>query len=223
MTALAWPAGLNFRSVAPELAGMTIGGGRALSGTEQRTLRHPGFWQVRVAGIAVNTAARAKAYRVLIARLRAGDTVDVPVPDPYRPVGGGLAGAAVTASAASAGATTLAVTVSGPDVDPGHYVSIAGRLHLVTEVTSGTGIGTFNQLVTGSPWDDAVPWVDAPTVAAATTLRLLPPLRAAVSSGAALTFDRPVITCRLASPDTGALTLDVLRFGSADLDLVEAF
>ena len=223
MTSIIWPASLNYRSASPELAGMTVTGGRSMSGIEQRTLRHPGFWRVRVEGIVINTQERANAYRALIARLRGGETVDVPIADPYRPKGARLTGAAATTTASvAAGAVTLAAAVVGHDVDAGHYFSTGGRLYVVTEVTSG-GYGLFNQLVTDSPWDDRIPWVDAPTVSAATGLKFLPNFRTAIGSGVALDFKRPTLTCRLASQETGDLTLDLLRYGAASLDLVEAF
>lgn len=224
MTAIPWPNVLHYRSISPELTGVTVTGGRSMSGIEQRTLRHPGYWRIRVDGIVINTADRARAYRALVARLRAGETVDVPIADPYRADRSTEPSrSAKVATLAAAGATSLILSIVGYDVDQGNYASISGRLHLITDITSGTGDGLFNQLVTDFPWDDSIPWVDEPVAITTTTASILPPLRAAAAVDAAVEFARPVVTCRLASPDSGDVTLDMLRFGVASLDLVENF
>lgn len=91
---------------------------------------------------------------------------------------------------------TIMVT-KGARLVPGHYFSIAGRLHLVTRVLDASG--------------------------GAATVEFRPPLRATVADLEPVELIAPKAPMRLASDDTAAMELDLGRFATLQLDLVEAF
>lgn len=107
---------------------------------------------------------------------------------------------ATLAEAAALNATQIAVNYA-PGIDgvrPGQYFSIGKRLYLVTQA-----------------WqvDD-----DAPT-----QVKFSPWLREDVTAGAAVNIDRPVCLMRFAQDQTGELELDMGRWGSGQLEFVEAW
>lgn len=105
------------------------------------------------------------------------------------------------AADAALNATALVIQRNrGGPLMAGQYLSIAGRLHMITALTTvDTGqVGTVG--VTVRPW-----------------------LRAAYAGGTPVEFGAPLATMRLATDDTGRLELDLSRRGTVTLDLVEAF
>ena len=84
--------------------------------------------------------------------------------------------------------------------------SIGNRLHMIVDLPSG---------------ELADPSVQGPPGAIAATIR--PWLRADYADGTPLEFGKPLGTMRLATDDTGAMELQLSRFGTVSLDLVEAF
>lgn len=223
MSDFSWPTGLNYRSIVLELQSAVLTSGASMGGPTQQVYRDAGYWTVRISGIAIRDRQTANAYRAMMTRLRTGDAVFLPIADPYRPLGSMLTGAALVVSLPTqARATALLVSGTGIDLDAGQYVSVNGWVYLVTEVTSGGTPATYNQVASDSPWDDALPWVDAPSVSVSSLIKIQPPLRAAIAAGTALEFRRPVIRCRL-KRDASDAALELLRFASADLALDEAY
>lgn len=106
---------------------------------------------------------------------------------------------AQTAASAALRATRITVSTDASWMAPrpGQYFGIGKRLHIC--------IGAYRANV-------ADPW----------TIDFRPPLRSAVASGERVITDRPVSIMRLANDDTGALSLEYSRWGSATLELVEA-
>lgn len=224
MTISTWPAALKARSWDAHLRNLSASGGTSPTGRAQRVFGDGGFWEVRIGGIKVAGRTAAAAYRALIARLRAGEDILLPVRDLYQPAGSRLESATVTLRAnAPLRATQIALTVAGVDVEAGHHITLGDRLYLVSEVVSGpTTPPALNQLVSDSPWSDALPWADAVSGASAYTLKILPPLRADLLAGEPGRFRDLLVRCVLKDPLDGELDLDLGRFGAPSLTFIES-
>ena len=224
MTITVWPDVLKARIWDPHLRNLAASGGTSSTGRTQRVFGDAGLWEIKVSNIAVNTRERAAAYRALLARLRTGEDILLPVRDLYSAVGSNLSDASVTLTAnAALRATQVGLTTTGVDIDPGYHFTIGGRLHLVTEVVSGPSEPPLlNQVVTDSPWSDDVPWVDAASGASAYTVKILPPLRAALTAGSPARFRNLSVRCVLKDVADGDLDLDLGRFGTPSLTFIES-
>lgn len=221
---ITWSELLRARSSDAHLRNFARSGGRSLSGREQRAFSDAGFWTIVKSGLVINTRERAAAYRAMIARLRQGEDILVPLCDLYTPLGSRLATASsVLAADAALRATGVSLIVSGLDLAAGHYFSIGDRLHLVTEIVSGPSEPPLiNQLVSDSAWSDALPWADAVAGGSAYTVRILPPLRAAAPAGTAASFSDLKLRCELQDLAAGDLDLDLGRFGTPSLTFIES-
>lgn len=225
--ALPWPASLKPSNVSWSLQNMSRSGGASMTGAEQVVSSDAGRWK---ASISIELAGQFRedkvlAFRALMAGLqgRVGEIL-VPVFDGYRPrdnqgrmlsdkeVAGFAEGFvfdhsgfgqddisfAVTTSAAALGATQISLNFTGTTGPrPGHYFSIGDRLYLAHAVWQNTAGGV-------------------------TYVQFAPRLRAAAPTGTAVIIDKPRCLMRLASDDTGELTLRLRRFGSVSLDFTEA-
>lgn len=224
MAMITWPAALRASSMNPHPRSRVVSGGRSLAGIEQRVMSDAGYWSLAIDGIRVNTRERASAYRWLIARLRAGDDVVVPVCDLYKPVGarGGATTVALGADAALR-ATALNLVAAGVDIAVGHHLSIAGRLYMVDGVTAGpTEPLLLNIPALDLPFYDE-PWADTVAGSVAYSVSIFPPLRGAAPAGSAVSFNDLTMVCRLDDMANGDLDLELGRFGNPSLALVEAF
>lgn len=232
MAPLNWPAVLVPSSeVWNPNAGASRGGGRSISNQEQVVAGPSGYVTASLT-VSCNTKAKVLAMRGLLAALdgRAGTVLVGPVevsraPWFVDPLTGGLVGpgqgardaardplfsenpetSAVLdyrlATPATLNATTITVQrYHGGPILVGQFLSIGNRLHVVADLPSGDGGIPGPVRVSVRPW-----------------------LRADYSAGTAVEFGRPVCPMRLASDDTGAMQLDLSRFGTVTLDLVEAF
>jgi hypothetical protein len=224
MATITWPAVLKARSWDAHLRNMMASGGRSGTGRDQRVVGDGGFWEVAISGIRVSNREETAAYRALIARLRAGDDILVPVRDLYQAVGARLTGSVAALSAnAALRATTLSLTVTGVDVQPGHHLTIGDRLYLVTETVSGPPAPPLiNQFVTGGPIASNVPFVTAVTGSAAYTVKVLPPTRADLTAGEPARFDDLLVRCVLKDPADGDLDLALGRIGAPSLTFIES-
>lgn len=224
MTIATWPAVLRARIWDPHLRNLSASGGTSPTGRTQQVFGDAGLWEIRVSDIVVNDRSRVAAYRALIARLRAGEDILLPVRDCFQPVGNRVTSASARfAAGAPLRETRIALSVAGLDVQPGYHLTIGDRLHLVTEVVSGPAKPPFlNQLVTRSPWSSAVPWASAVVRAADYSLKILPPLRAAQASGNLASFRDLRLRCVLKGAADGDLDLDLGRFGRPSLTFIES-
>lgn len=224
MAVITWPASLRARSMNPHPRSRVTSGGRSLAGIEQRVASDAGYWALSIDGIRVNTRERAADYRWLIARLRAGDDVVVPVCDLYKPVGARGGATTVTLGAdAALRATMLQLVAAGVDIGVGHHLSIAGRLYMVDGVTAGPSEALLiNPIATDTAFLDQ-PWSDAVAGSVSYTVSIFPPLRASAAAGAPATFKDLTMVCRLDDMASGDLDLDLGRFGNPGLALVESF
>lgn len=218
-----WNDQLRCRRSDAHLRNFARSGGRAMSGRERRVFSDAGFWIVAKAGIVVNTRERVAAYRAMMARLRQGEDILVPLCDLYRPVGALLptSGALLSAPAALR-AIRLNLLVSGVDLLAGQYLSIGDRLHLVTAIVARPSTPPLvNPVPIDAPFRDE-PWVDAAAASAAYTVDILPPLRAAAAAGAPVSFRDLKLRCVLRDLDDGDLELDLGRTGQPSLTFIES-
>lgn len=224
MTIANWPSVLKARTWDPHLRNLANSGGVSPTGRQQRVFGDAGFWEVRIGNIAVRDCATAAAYRSLLARLRSGEDILLPVRDCYQPSGSRLAGATAALTAnTELRSTQISLTVSGVDIEAGHHMTIGERLYLVTEVVSGPAAPpVLNQLVSDSPWSDGLPWTDAVSGASTYTLKILPPLRADLVAGEPGRFRDLLVRCVLKDPLDGDADLDLGRFGSPSLTFIES-
>lgn len=222
---MTWSSQLRSRARNPHLRSGFRSGGRSLSGIEQRVVGDP-YWELAISGIKVSNAGEALAYRSLIAGLREGEAVIVPVCDAYLPVGSaGNGSAAVMAANAPLRATEISLNVSGMDLQAGHYLSLGGeRLHLIKAVVSAPSAPPYlNQVATDSPWDDRVPLADAVAAVATYVVKITPPLRAAAPVGTPVAMRDLRLRCVIRDAADGDLELDLGRLGRPTLTLVEDF
>lgn len=224
MTITTWPSVLKARIWDPHLRNLSASGGTSPTGRTQRIFGDAGLWEVRVSNIVVSDRARAAAYRALLARLRAGEDILLPVRDLYQPVGSRMTRSAMFLTAAAPlRATQVTLTVTGVDLEAGHHVSIGDRLHLVTEIVSGPAAPPIlNQLVTRSPWSSKIPWSSAVSGSANYTVKVLPPLRTGLASGVTARCRDMLLRCVLKDTADGDLDLDLGRHGSPSLTFIES-
>lgn len=235
--ALPWPTVLVPSSESWRLEGGSRSGGRSLTGAEQVVVGPSARWRATLT-IPVHTPAKVLAFRALLAALdgRAGTVLVGPIEVTRAPwfidplTGGrityrrGARDAAIdpaydtnpdtsadldfrVSGAAALNATALTIQrVRGGLLLPGMKFSIADRMHVITALT------------TLDPADPATGLAVPGTIG----IQFRPWLRAAAPAGGLIEFGTPRCVMRLASDDTGALELQLSRYGSVTLDLVEA-
>lgn len=216
-TGLTW---IKMRKCSPNLRGMTLSGGRALSGVEQVVAGAAGFWEVTYSEIAVYDQDTARKYRALLARLRSGELIELPIHDPY------MTPATVTATVAADAAnraTTIQLAVLGVEPTAGMFFSISTRLYQITEVTVSPADGVaFVPWNDGQIWEDDGVWNDDGLHTSQTfTVKFQPPLRAAATSGATVDFSNLRVLSRIKSAADGDIDYDIGRFATPTLVFVE--
>lgn len=219
---ITWPSILEARRWNANPRNFARSGGKTLTGRERRVFSDSGFWIVSVEEIRIHEREETQAYRALLARLRQGEDVLLPLREVYKPRGARAAASVTLTADAALRATVLGLTVTGIDVAAGSYLTIAGRLHLVTEIVSGPSDPPFvNQVATDAPWSDEIPWSDAVSNSAAMTVAIIPPLRAAAVAGTLVAFDDLFVRCVLQDLAEGDLSLDLGRLGAPSLTFIE--
>lgn len=216
-----WNPLLRARAGEPVLRNFAVSGGRSLSGREQRVLGDAGYWAIPMRSIVVNTREKAAAYRAMAARLRQSESVILRICDTYVPRWArSKAAKAVLTGDAPLRATQIALTVTGIDVQPGHYISFGDRLHLVTEIASGPAEPPLvNPLVLDEPFHE--PWTDNVDVPATYVVKILPPLRAGLPAGTSASFSDLRLRAVPEDLNSGDLDLDLGRFGTPSLTFIE--
>lgn len=219
-----WPSVLEARSWNANLRNMMASGGRTPTGRDQRVFSDAGFWEISITGIRIHNQEEAAAYRAMIARLRGGEDILVPLQEVYTAIGARLTATEVSLSAdAALRDTQIALTAEGVKVEAGYHLTIGDRLHLVTEIVSAPGSPPLvNQFVTGGPISGAVPFVSAVTASAAYAVKVLPPLRADYESGESVRFRDLLVRCVLKDPNDGDLDLDLGRLATPSLIFQES-
>ncbi|MBS9476247.1 hypothetical protein [Ancylobacter radicis] len=221
MTIDAWPPALVPQMIGrPDLRGSVTSGTRTTSGVEQRVYSGAGRWEFRYR-IPVHTRAKVLAASAMMDRLRSGESIVLKIYDMQRAMGlDGDVPAATIAGAVSAGATSLTLASPTAEVEPGLHFSIGQRLYRINRVTDGAASETIPGVILSddAAWDDELDWDDGGNV----TVSFLPPLRAAASSGAAVTFEDLVCLADLKDVTEGDMDLDLGKFGTLSLTFVEA-
>lgn len=226
-----WPPGLRFSSAAFEPVNTSRSGGQSFSGAEQVLVSPTARWK---ASVTIPIADRrygpierqnlVLAYRSMKAGGRASVIV-VPCQEGRGPAhqagivpcaGGvphsddsffsdgtgyqqGYSSAALAADAAL-NATQIAVRLGSGLIPLSgmRFSTPDNRLHEIVEVVG---------------WDGGTIW----------TLTIGPWLRSAYSAGTELDFDNPRCRMRVASDETGQLSLSMNKTGSPNIEFVEAF
>ena len=221
---ITWPSALVPQGVDPELRNFRKGGPRSGTGRRQDVYSDAGFWTIDMT-LWVRNRRTAFAYRSLIARLRQGEEVDVPIFDKYLVLGAtNNSATASLASDAALRATELDLTVSGMDIQAGAHFTLQTRLYRITEVLDGPADPPIeNPIATGSPWpEEGYPWTTDVSVSADYTVKVLPPLRSQAIAGAVTHFKDQTCRCTLHEPNSGDLDLDNGRFGEPSLRFIES-
>lgn len=219
-----WNPTLRARASEPVLRNLSVSGGRSPTGREQRVVGDAGFWIVPMRSIVVNTREKAAAYRAMVARLRQGEDILLPICDLYAPRGARSSAAAISlTSNAALRATQVDLTCVEVDIRAGHYFTIADRLYLITKVISGPASPPFlNAVATDTPLRDDEPWTDATAGSASYVVNITPPLRSAAAAGQSVSFHNLALRCVLQDLNDGDLDLDLGRFGTPSLTFIES-
>lgn len=221
--AITWPTVLVPRRCDPTLRNFTAGGARAKTGRQQRVFSDAGFWVVPYVDFPIYTPAHTRAWNAMIARLRQGEQIIAKIFDHSTPDGGLNTDASAELSGSHAArATQATIKATGIVVALGSYFSIGNRLHIVTEVVSGSGALVHNPISDSGPWDDSLPWEDGEPPEVTYVVKFLPPFRSAYGDETAVRFDNLTLTAELESLTDGDLALDVGRWGTASMTLREA-
>lgn len=217
-----WPTILVPATEGFRLDARTKSGGETLGGREQAVSSGLARFTARLE-VPLHTSAKIRAMRSLLARLdgranavrvgpcdcrngnRVAPRVDgIPYSDDTRHSdGAGFAQGGVAPGIrdpAAAGATTVRIDLGSTilPVQPGSYIGLGGYLHIVVGVTP-------------RPADEAA------------DLDIRPRLRTALAAGAAVEWCHPRLPMRLAADDSGWFDLQLARYGTASLDLIEVF
>ncbi|MBN9018719.1 MAG: hypothetical protein J0H11_15000 [Rhizobiales bacterium] len=218
-----WPgAVLRSANINLRLSGQDLGGGRSLSGSEQTISTDAGFWKLDIGGVVLKGRPEVMLWRALEGALDGrSNTIDIVICDVTRGRVGGEAvphsdgttfsdgsmyvgGSPVTTAASAtlragllvldtAGAYEL---IGGETLSIDHGGDIGPRLYRIRQITN----------------------VDGDTV----TVRITPPLRAAVASGESVEFARPKGRFKLAEAEGMAAELDLKRRAQPSVGFVEA-
>jgi len=220
---IAWPSVLKARMYNPHLRNFAKGGGPTLTGRQQRSFQDAGFWEIVVDQIAVRNREQAAAYRAMIAKLRQGEEILLPVCDRYKAIGAREEDSqGVFKNQAIGRATQFDLTITGVDPQPGHYLTIGDRLYLATDIIAGPDVPPLlNPVVNDAEWHDDEPWTDDTPPHADYSLRVLPPARQLYAVDTVVKFRDLQVRCVLKDLADGDLELDIGR-GFPTLTFVES-
>lgn len=220
---LPWPSVLMPSSEDWSLRGGTRSGGQSFQGNEQIVASPTARWKATLT-IPCFKRQQILAMRRVIALGRSqlwyvGPYERGRAPWPVDPILGGLltdrdAGAPQPVMdfslAADALLSAAAITIrrnAGNYLAAGMMLSIGARLHIITAITTADpGSPGSGLAVPGGIGVEIRPW-----------------LRADYPAGTPIYFATPVCVMRLASDDTGAMELQLSRYGTVSVELVEAF
>lgn len=198
--AITWPAAAVPRQCVPKLANFAASGPRSGAGKRQLVYSDAGLWKVDYREIVLTNHEAATSYLAALARLRTGESVNLPIFTAYPPLGADTPGRSVELDGAHAlRATTVNVTTVHVTMAPGVYFSLGTALHQVTEVTSGPGGGGSGNYA----------------------VKVLPPLRYTYTSGQAVRVNTPLLRCVLEDLSVGDPEFDRAGHAFPSLSFVE--
>lgn len=207
----------------PNLRNFMKRGPRTGSGREQRVFSDAGYmsidyeWNLR-------TPAQVRAWRMTIARLRAGEEIIVPVKERNDTHSGRqLDAVAELKNAAALRDTAIVLLVTGINVQEGLYIGIGNRVHVITEVTSGpASVQYFNPISGDGPWDDAIPWSDGAPAAQTWHISVLPPMRADYDAGTNVKFTGITMVGVIDDTAQGDTKLERIKAGPVAVTIIES-
>lgn len=226
-----WPSVLVPSAESWSLRGGTRSGGQTFEGNEQIVASPTARWTATLT-IPCPTRAAVLAARRVIAQGRVATWQVGPLEHTRAPWNVDFLGGRITAGRGARDGTVLEAgqdtsaaldfrlagdaaanaaglvlrREKGGVLEPGMVFSIADRLHVLVDLDGETG----------TPGRQG-------SAGARIAATIRPWLRRAHADGTPVEFARPRGTMRLASDETGALDLQMSRFGTVTLDLVEAF
>lgn len=226
--ALGWPAELKPAAAGWWLENLSVSGGVALTGTEQRVYFPDQRWRATV-DLALRNKAEIFAFRRLVARADgSANAIDLPAFEGLRanwPVDqwGRTLNPRMTrreeldgtiyADPRIPAASAITATVSGA-----HAIRATS---LAINVTQGAPL-THGQFVSIAGRLYILRW-PVSTVGTVQTFEIRPPLRAAAASGAVVECAIPTCEMRLASDDQTQIMLEAFRYATLTLSFVEYF
>lgn len=204
-----------------ELKGLVSSGGRVADGREQRVQDDVGFWRV-IYSFAIRNRAQALAYRNLVRRLRAGESIVATVFDNWTANPSPAIGLeAKLAADADLRATTIQLATVGLALEEGVSFSIGDRLYSITEIVSHA-VSVVHHTPDAEVPDPAVPYPDnPPAYPDQWTVKILPPLRSDVAANTPADFINLRCLCVIENVTDGDLDLDLGFFGDPTLSLIE--
>jgi len=223
MTIFDWPSNLFPKHVVgPELRNASTSGGESVNGTTQWAMSDAGYWELEYSEFPVNTRDTTLAWRTLSARLRAGDFVRANVYDKY-PALTSPGYSMLLASNAASRATQILVNATLVTMETGLHFNAGDDFYRIVSIDSMTFDSIWERIQNNLAWSNSARWWNDPSDGTALyTISILPPLRAALSSGFALKLKDLTMVCTLTDMKSGDLELEYGQFGSPGLTLREA-
>lgn len=216
-----WPAILVPNAELFRIDARTRSGGETIEGREQVVSSGLGRWIASLT-VPIHSPAKIRAARALLARLdgranavRVGPC-DCRNGNTLVPFLGGIPHSDQTlfADDAGYGQGGNPATVAAPAASGASSIRIAiGATRLPILEGSFVGLGGFLHVITGV--------ADLPAEEA--QLSIMPRLRTALADGAPVEWCKARAPMRLMADDSGAFELQLSRFGSMSIDLVEVF
>lgn len=216
-----WPIKtLRARDVSFDIAPRSLAGPPSVSGFTQVVSSDAGIWKATLGGIIIRSREHVLTWRAIDTLLEGRlNPILVPFCRAYQPVPDGAVEAGlyddvphsdesyhsddtgyvsavidvVAVEAAAARSVSMAITITrAGDIQPGQHFSVGERAYRIRSYDESTGTITFR-----------------------------PPLREAVTAGAALEFDNPVCRMRLATDNEMNLELRGRRISDPTVNFIE--
>lgn len=226
LTIHTWPAAIKFRLIDLMNDAQTRSGGQSVSGREQVVVSGADKWRCKIE-LPTLRAEYVKPYRAFLARVRGrGNAFALPIADnhfwpsdaklglsaPQNRNGIPFAGGAFFSDGTGFAADDIYAEgiVSNAAIGAVQITVDLSTWGEILEIGQYFGLDDWAHIVTGIVYDSA----------GVATIDFMPPLRRAVVSTTQFRF-RPVLVCRFEKDDSGRHPLDIGRFTSPRLDVVE--
>ena len=216
------PAILKPQRCDPNLRNFAASGPPTGTGRQQRVFSDAGYWAVDYE-ILLDSAEKVRAWRVMVARLRAGDEVYAWIYERSQVPGAlSIAAEAELGDDVALRDTEITISATGVQIKEGMYFGIGDRLHMVTEVVSGGTADLFNQVTEGGPWQDDGVWSDDEPAAVDFVVKVIPPMRSAYAAEVPVKLKDIVLLGALDDLSMGDTSLDLIKRGSVSFTIRES-
>lgn len=217
-----WPSALRIRSRRPYLAGQSLSGGQSIGGTSQSISTDAPYWKMDLNGVVIRDGETLRAWRQIEGALDGrANTIDIAMCDVARPWG-----VSPDFLPHSDGTPFDDGTLYAHD--PMATLSASAALRATTLVIAKAvpfwiNGGETLSLEHDEPWGHR--WYRIKQVTAqddeSATVKITPPLRAAIASGARVELALPRCRMRLAEGEGMAAEVDLGRNASPSVSFVE--